>query len=151
MFEHKPEERFLICQRKIVSLRYPPNPTTRLFLSGVIGNFLVIFALVGDKKARNATSAFLVSLAAADLAFLLVCIPYETAAKMTGFWRGGRPLCKISGFVEMLSAVASILNLTAVSVERSVIHNFAFVGRALSSTLWLRTQAKEWGSERARA
>ena len=88
-----------------------------LRFAGVTGNFLVIFALVGDKKARNATSAFLVSLAAADLVFLLVCIPYDTVSKF-GYWRAGKPLCKLSGFAEMLSASASILNLTAVSVER---------------------------------
>ncbi len=63
--------------------------------AGVLGNFLVIFALIGDKKARNATSSFLVSLAAADLLFLLICIPYNTAAQMTGYWSAGRPLCKV--------------------------------------------------------
>ncbi len=90
------------------------------FFIGVSGNALVVFALVGDKKSRNATSSFLVSLAIADLLFLLVCIPYETAAKLlqAGYWSGGLALCKMSGFVEMLSASASILNLTAVSLER---------------------------------
>ena len=90
------------------------------FLVGVTGNALVVFALLGDKKSRNATSSFLVSLAIADLLFLLVCIPYETAAKLlqAGYWGGGIALCKLSGFVEMLSAAASILNLTAVSLER---------------------------------
>ncbi|CAH1773851.1 unnamed protein product, partial [Owenia fusiformis] len=38
-----------------------------------------------------------------------------------GHWSGGMALCKISGFCEMLSAVASILNLTAVSVERYIV------------------------------
>lgn len=98
------------------------------YFSGVVGNLLVVFALVGDKKARNATSAFLVSLAVADLVFLLVCIPYDTAAKMMGFWKGGKPLCKVSGFVEMLSATASILNLTAVSVERWVSLSLSLFG-----------------------
>lgn len=88
------------------------------FVIGVSGNFLVIFALLGDKKARNATSCFLVSLAMADLMFLLVCIPYETLTKLTNIWVGGVALCKISAYVDMLSAAASILNLTAVSVER---------------------------------
>ena len=93
------------------------------FLIGVTGNALVVFALLGDKKSRNATSSFLVSLAIADLLFLLFCIPYETAAKLlqAGYWSGGLALCKISGFVDMLSAAASILNLTAVSLERYVV------------------------------
>ena len=88
------------------------------FIVGVIGNSLVMFALLVDKKSRNVTASFLVSLAAADLLFCLLCIPYETSAKLTGFWAGGLALCKIMAFVEMLSASASILNLTAVSVER---------------------------------
>ena len=88
------------------------------FFIGVIGNSLVVFALLADKKARNVTASFLVSLAIADLLFLLLCVPYEYASKFTGYWSGGRALCKISGFIEMLSASASILNLSAVSVER---------------------------------
>lgn len=97
-------------------------PTTIIygiaFVVGVVGNGLVVFALLGDKKARNATSAFLVSLAVADVLFLLVCVPYETARKLVSYWAGGLILCKISGYVDMLTAAASILNLTAVSVER---------------------------------
>nr|AKQ63023.1 orphan G-protein coupled receptor 23 [Platynereis dumerilii] len=91
------------------------------FVVGVIGNGLVVFALLGDKKARNATSAFLVSLAVADLLFLLVCVPYEAASKLVNYWSGGLVLCKVSGYVDMLTAAASILNLTAVSVERYVV------------------------------
>ena len=88
------------------------------FVVGVIGNFLVIFALLGDKKSRTATSTFLVSLALGDLLFLLICIPYETLSKLYSIWVGGVALCKISSYVDQLSAAASILNLTAVSVER---------------------------------
>ncbi len=98
---------------------YPTSITYGLaFVIGVAGNALVVFALLGDKKARNATSSFLVSLAIADLLFLLTCVPYETAAKLSTYWKGGQVLCKISGYVEMMTAAASIINLTAVSVER---------------------------------
>ena len=88
------------------------------FFIGVTGNSLVVFALLADKKSRNVTASFLVSLSCADLLFLLLCIPYETAAKFVSYWAGGLALCKIMSFIEMLSASASILNLTAVSVER---------------------------------
>ena len=98
---------------------FPTSITYGLaFIVGVIGNAIVVFALLGDKKARNATSAFLVSLAVADLLFLLFCVPYETASKLVSYWSGGLVLCKLSGYVDMLTAAASILNLTAVSVER---------------------------------
>lgn len=88
------------------------------FLVGIIGNSLVVFALLANRKARNVTSSFLVSLAISDVIFLLLCVPYETVSKYAGFWSGGLALCKISSFAEMLSAAVSILNLTAVSMER---------------------------------
>ncbi|XP_021378857.1 cholecystokinin receptor type A-like [Mizuhopecten yessoensis] len=91
------------------------------FLMGVIGNILVIFAVLGDRKARSVTSTFMVSLAAADMLFLVVCVPYETARYVVDHWTFGDVLCKFSGFVEMLSASASILNLSAVSVERFIV------------------------------
>ena len=91
------------------------------FVVGVVGNALVVFSLLVDRKSRNVTSSLLVSLAVADLVFLLVFVPYEAAVKMATTWVGGVILCKVSGFSEMLSAVASILNLTAVTVERWVL------------------------------
>ena len=89
-----------------------------VFLVGVIGNSLVIFAIVGSKKTKSITFLFMISLAGADLLFLLVCIPLDTLGMLLGHWAGGRLFCKLSAFVSMLSAVASILNLTIISVER---------------------------------
>ncbi|XP_064605777.1 galanin receptor type 1-like [Liolophura sinensis] len=91
------------------------------FLIGIIGNSLVIFAMVGDKLSRSVTSSFLVSLALADIVFLVVCVPYETAKYFIGHWAIGTVLCKLVGFIEMMTAVTSILNLTAVSIERYVV------------------------------
>ena len=100
---------------------YPSTITYGLtFVLGLIGNSLVLVALLGDRKsARNVTTILMVSLAVADLLFLMICVPYEMANKAT--WKTGlalSTLCKVAGFVEMLSALASVLNLTAVSVER---------------------------------
>lgn len=90
------------------------------FVVGVVGNLFVVgTAVCGDRKsARSATSSFLVSLAVADVAFLVVCVPYEIVAKLSTGWSVGLTVCKLTGFVEMLSAAASVLNLTAVTVER---------------------------------
>ena len=90
------------------------------FAVGVIGNSLVVFSLLCDRQSRNVTSSFLVSLAVADLLFLLICVPYETMAKHAEYWKGGLALCKLSGFIEMLSGCATVFNLTAISVERLV-------------------------------
>ncbi|XP_052785137.1 G-protein coupled receptor 54-like [Mya arenaria] len=89
-----------------------------VFLLGIIGNGTVIFSVLGSRTARFATFTFMVSLAVADILFLLVVIPHELLRMVLGEWPGTRAFCKISGFIEMLTAVASILNLTAVSFER---------------------------------
>ncbi|GFO40713.1 class a rhodopsin G-protein coupled receptor gprals [Plakobranchus ocellatus] len=90
-------------------------------LVGLVGNALVIFAMVGDRRYRSVTASFMVSLAVADLLFVLVCVPYESARYFIGHWSSGSAFCKLSGLVEMLSAMASVLNLIAVSVERYVV------------------------------
>ncbi|VDH94850.1 cholecystokinin A receptor [Mytilus galloprovincialis] len=88
------------------------------FLVGLIGNALVIFAVFGDRKSRSVTKNFMVSLAVADILFLLVCVPYQTIGYTINNWSLGSVICKLVGFVEMLTAMASILNLSSVSVER---------------------------------
>ena len=88
------------------------------FLVGVIGNLLVVFVMAGDRKSRTATNLFLVSLALADLLLLIVCAPLETLQYFVVQWDVGGTVCKMAKYAEILSAVASVLNLTAVSLER---------------------------------
>jgi len=110
------------------------------FFCGFLGNLFVAVALLVDRRQRavlaaadggggghQLTTSFLVSLAIADVVYLLVCLPYEMIVKQEAVWQGGLALCKLAGFVEMTTATASVLNLTAVSIER-----FAFL--VLSST-----------------
>ena len=99
-------------------------PTTVLysvvFLCGLLGNGFAMFVFVSDKSAHTETNAFLVSLASADLLFLIVCIPYEFISKTSGYLPHGSFFCKLAAFVEMFTASTTIWNLTAVSIERFV-------------------------------
>lgn len=61
---------------------------------------------------------FLVSLAVADLLLVAVCAPLETMGYFLNTWTQGGRLCRLQSYVEMLSAVATVLNLTAVTLER---------------------------------
>ena len=86
---------------------------------------------------QSPTNVFLASLATADLLLIFVCLPlkvfyfnmqhlcrelYETnfqMAKLFSFsWQFGWVLCKLAHYSETLSVVCSVLNLTALSVER---------------------------------
>ena len=89
------------------------------FMIGVVGNVTAMLGMIGDRKSRNATTLFLVSLSAADLLLLLVCAPLEVLQYFVIQWDEAGTICKVAKYAEMLSAVASVLNLTAVSLERS--------------------------------
>ncbi|KAK3612587.1 hypothetical protein CHS0354_042089 [Potamilus streckersoni] len=90
------------------------------FLVGTVGNLIVICTILKDYKQRTNTTMFLVSLAVSDILFLSVCVPYETTRHFTVEWNLGNIFCKFSGFIEMMTALLTVLNLSVVSVERYV-------------------------------
>jgi hypothetical protein len=88
------------------------------FVVGLIGNILVVYAVICSRKLRSITASFMISLAVADLLFLVVCVPYNTVEFVKLEFQLGPWMCKLSVFIEHLSAFSSILNLSAISVER---------------------------------
>ncbi|KAL8603522.1 hypothetical protein ACOMHN_052751 [Nucella lapillus] len=85
---------------------------------GVFGNGLVIHVLCCGRPGRCVTFPCLLSVAVADVLFLVVCIPHEVMSHFLTDWRLSVCLCKVSGFVEMVSALAAVLNLVLISLER---------------------------------
>jgi hypothetical protein len=88
------------------------------FLFGLVGNITVVVVMVGDRKSRSATNLFLVSLAMADLLLLLVYAPLETLQYFVMQWDENAAVCKMAMYALLLSAVVSVLNLSAVTLER---------------------------------
>ncbi|XP_023217611.1 allatostatin-A receptor-like [Centruroides sculpturatus] len=99
------------------------------FVVGVIGNSVVVVTWTGLRPSRIPTCIFLVSLAVADLVQLLVCVPLETLEYFLIIWDARGATCKIRSYIEMLSGMASILNLTAVSCERFLVIVFPIQAR----------------------
>ncbi|KAK2718910.1 galanin receptor 2b-like isoform X2 [Artemia franciscana] len=93
------------------------------FLCGIVGNIFVITMMTSgrDRASRSTTSLFLVSLAVSDLILLLFCTPLQTVEYFANHWIKGGYVCKIQSYVETLSATASVLNLTVVSLERYIV------------------------------
>ncbi|XP_043190446.1 cholecystokinin receptor type A-like [Amphibalanus amphitrite] len=101
------------------------------FLIGVIGNLVVVFVMAGDRKSRTATNMFLVSLSLADLLLLSVCAPLENLELFVIQWDVGGTVCKMAAYFGILSAMASVLNLTAVSLERYIVIVYPMRSRSL--------------------
>ncbi|XP_041037193.1 chemokine-like receptor 1 [Carcharodon carcharias] len=90
------------------------------FILGVFGNGVVIWATALKLK-RTVNTVWFLGLAVADFAFSLF-LPFSTAYIALDFhWPFGTALCKLSSGIAILTMFASILTLTAISVDRCVL------------------------------
>lgn len=89
-----------------------------IFIVGVIGNVLVCLVVCRQRKMKNVTNYFIVNLAVADLAVLLICIPFDFGEIVTNFWPYGTVMCKLIYPLQTMAATASVGTLVAISVNR---------------------------------
>ncbi|XP_075047806.1 neuromedin-U receptor 2-like [Mixophyes fleayi] len=96
-----------------------------IFLTGVAGNLLTCTVIAKHRKMRTPTNFYLFSLAVSDLLVLVFGMPLETYEMWQNypfpFGEGG---CYFKTFLFETVCFASILNVTALSVERylAVVH-----------------------------
>ncbi|XP_078701252.1 QRFP-like peptide receptor [Branchiostoma floridae x Branchiostoma belcheri] len=90
-----------------------------IFVMSLVGNTLVIYTVLFDRTMRTVTNMFLVSLSVSDLLITLLSIPFHILWALKRFeWEYGDLLCRLPQYIKGLSVTASILSLTAISVER---------------------------------
>lgn len=106
-----------------------------IFLTGLSGNLLTCAVIAKHKKMRNPTNFYLVSLAVSDLLVLLFGMPLE----IYDLWQNypfpfGEGGCYFKTFLFETVCFASILNVTALSVERYIAVVHPLKTRYLSTT-----------------
>ncbi|KAK3091317.1 hypothetical protein FSP39_018886 [Pinctada imbricata] len=91
---------------------------------GLVGNILVILSVARYKKMQNVTNIFLLSLASADLLLIVICVPVKCVAFYSYTWKFGAFLCKLVNYLQNVSIICSVMNLTGLSLERyyAIIH-----------------------------
>lgn len=90
-----------------------------IFITGVIGNVVTCVVIVKNKELRSATNYYLFSLACSDLLLVLSSLPPE----MYRIWSPdtyvfGQVFCVIQGYAAETSAYATVLTITAFTIER---------------------------------
>lgn len=115
-------------------------------LAVVLGNSLVIVAVVTTRKLRTVTNIFIVSLACADLMLGIAVLPFSISLEVVDTWLWGDIWCSMWLAIDVLLCTASILSLCAISLDRyvAVTHPIRYPsimsparGRVLVATVWI--------------
>lgn len=90
---------------------------------GSLGNLLTILALWKCVKLRHATTVFVISLSFADLLFCFINLPLTASRYIHQAWLLGDTLCVLFPFFFYGNVAASLLSMTAITINRYVLIN----------------------------
>ncbi|XP_040836531.1 G-protein coupled receptor 15 [Ochotona curzoniae] len=91
---------------------------TAVFLTGVLGNLVLMCALHFKRGSRRLIDIFIVNLAASDFIFLVTLPLWVDKEASLGLWRTGSFLCKGSSYMISVNMHCSVFLLTCMSVDR---------------------------------
>ncbi|XP_047578700.1 G-protein coupled receptor 15 [Lutra lutra] len=91
---------------------------TAVFLTGVLGNLILISALHFKQGSRRLIDIFIINLAVSDFIFLVTLPLWVDKEASLGLWRTGSFLCKGSSYMISVNMHCSVFLLTCMSVDR---------------------------------
>lgn len=104
-----------------------------IFLTGVVGNVSTCVVIARNKSMHTATNYYLFSLAVSDLLLLVSGLPPEMYYIWSHFpYIFGEVFCVIQGFAAETSANATVLTITAFTIERYVAICHPFLSHTMS-------------------
>ncbi|XP_052010402.1 alpha-2 adrenergic receptor-like [Xyrauchen texanus] len=89
-----------------------------IILVTIVGNVLVIVAVLTSRALRPPQNLFLVSLACADILVATLVIPFSLANEIMGYWYFGSTWCAFYLALDVLFCTSSIVHLCAISLDR---------------------------------
>ena len=96
-----------------------------MMLLVITGNSMVIYCLLTMEEMKSVTGMFLMNLAITDLGVGFLSLPFSLAASVEHFLLHKQWFCNVNGLFLVIFAVASLLTLTAISIQKyaSVCHS----------------------------
>jgi hypothetical protein len=92
-----------------------------VLISGLVGNFIVLFVILKNNDLKHFTNYFFANLSAADVFVLIFCIPtaiHDIWAKDQ--WHMGKFFCLSNQYIESCATSVSSLTIMAISFERFI-------------------------------
>ena len=97
---------------------------------GTLANALVLYVIASRPVLRTATNTLVANLALADIAFLVLCVPFCVYKYAASHWPFSDVTCQLVQYLLYVTAYVTIYTLAAISALRS-----AYV--SLSSCLYM--------------
>lgn len=91
---------------------------TIMWIIDVVGNALVILAIVLDRRLKGIQHWYLASLAMADMLLGILVLPFSFTNQILAVWVFGPVLCQMWLVIDVLLCTASIINLSLISLDR---------------------------------
>ncbi|NXJ93031.1 CCR4 protein, partial [Corythaixoides concolor] len=88
-----------------------------LFVTGLVGNALVVWVLTVFKKVRTMTDVYLLNLAISDLLFVF-SLPFLVQYSIRSQWTFGNTMCKIVSSAYFIGFYSSAFFITIMSIDR---------------------------------
>jgi len=115
-----------------------------VFILGISGNSLVIYAVLHNRSMHTITNVFITNLAASDILMCLLAVPFTPISGLLQTWVFGEALCHIVPMVLGVSVHVSTLTSTAIAVDRFFVIVYPFRPRIsmahclfLIAAIWL--------------
>ncbi|XP_030640179.1 G-protein coupled receptor 54-like [Chanos chanos] len=89
-----------------------------IMVVGLAGNSLVLHVISKHRKMWTATNFYIANLATTDITFLICCVPFTALLYPLPSWVFGTFMCKFVSYIQQVSAQATCVTLTVMSVDR---------------------------------
>ncbi|KAB0800805.1 hypothetical protein PPYR_06544, partial [Photinus pyralis] len=104
-----------------------------IFITGLLGNICTCIVIARNKSMHTATNYYLFSLAISDLLLLISGLPTEIYSTWSKYpYVFGEIFCILQGFAAETSANATVLTITAFTIERYVAICHPFLSHTMS-------------------
>ena len=97
---------------------FAPIMFSLILILGTAGNGLVVYVILKNRQLQSVTNVFLLSLAVADLLFLVFCVPVTAYKYAAANWTLGDTVCKLTHYVQYATVYITIWTLVCVSLLR---------------------------------
>lgn len=103
----------------VLHKRVVPAVFCLIIAVGLIGNSLVVGVTLSRRKMRSSTvSLLLLNLAASDLLFLVVCVPFMAYHFAADNWVLGDAACKLAQYTLYVTVYVTVYTLVAIAIIR---------------------------------